>query len=649
MKLVSAGVSGVKRFADAEPMMDLVGTPIAIVGPNEVGKTTWLKALTYINGDEPDFASNDFTRDGDQKIRIEAIFNLDDSDVQAIADVGGVGRPRQMKVVVREDNELRCDLIPPITRDFKLRLKTRATADKVVSTLLSLSDLPEDIEETVKRVDELLRSDDRYDDEDIELLRSAAEMFQPQAEPGHLKPLRKLGVELGPLADTESGNPDRRAATILLKRRPTFLLFNEDRRQLDSTFNVNADSPTTATLSLLQIAGLDLGQLQQAISAQDAARIAELRSSANDTLLEIFESRWQQANITVEISIDGDLLHIFIRNASRKLIPIADRSDGLKQFVALVAFIEQRAPGREVILLIDEAEMHLHYDAQADLVQMLTHQQVAQKVIYTTHSAGCLPGDLGTGVRAIAPTGDPAVAPKDWEHSKVVNAFWYGSQGAGTSALLMAMGARSFVFAATRRAVIGEGISDAMLFPTLFKEALGTETLEFQVVFGISTTSPRDIDELDTSAARVVYVVDADPGGLQNRQKLLDSGIPSRRILVLGVDKEIAEADDLSHLPPLALEDLVAADLYLEAVNHELLNHGHQMTAADLPNIGRKKAIKDWCKARGLSTPSERTVSQLMLEIVGRRRQQDEKGGLLDPSRKTLVRALHRRVLRHLA
>jgi predicted ATP-dependent endonuclease of OLD family len=53
------------------------------------------------------------------------------------------------------------------------------------------------------------------------------------------------------------------------------------------------------------------------------------------------------------------------------------------------------------ILLLDEIETHLHYDAQADLAQMLAKQEIVAKVIYTTHSMGCLPEDLGTGVRFI--------------------------------------------------------------------------------------------------------------------------------------------------------------------------------------------------------------------------------------------------------
>ena len=96
-------------------------------------------------------------------------------------------------------------------------------------------------------------------------------------------------------------------------------------------------------------------------------------------------------DVRVYLHVDGTVLHIFARNAGGRLIPIAERSAGLRQFVALLAFIEHEAADEDVILLVDEAEAHLHYDAQADLVRVFSKQTVADKIIYTTHSAGCLP------------------------------------------------------------------------------------------------------------------------------------------------------------------------------------------------------------------------------------------------------------------
>jgi AAA domain, putative AbiEii toxin, Type IV TA system len=138
----------------------------------------------------------------------------------------------------------------------------------------------------------------------------------------------------------------------------------------------------------------------------------------------------------------------------RDFIGFTEHSDGLKAFVALRAFVARAAIEDDdqvkPIVLVDEADRHLHYDAQADLVTVFEEQDEAAQVIYTTHSAGCLPRDLGLGIRAIV----PKVSEVDGEirqgdHSEAINRFW--TKGPGFSPLLLAMGAGAFAFAASKR------------------------------------------------------------------------------------------------------------------------------------------------------------------------------------------------------
>ena len=173
-------------------------------------------------------------------------------------------------------------------------------------------------------------------------------------------------------------------------------------------------------------------------------------------------------------------------------IEIDQRSDGLRQFVALRAYVALEEATVKPVLLIDEAETHLHYDAQADLVQVLEEQDDVAKVVYTTHSAGCLPRDLGTGIRAIVPTYRESDGERSQtDDSEVVNRFW--THGRGFSPILIAMGASVLAFASTRKAVIAEGMSDAMLLPTLIREATGADHLEYQVAPTLLKHPPRTL------------------------------------------------------------------------------------------------------------------------------------------------------------
>jgi predicted ATP-dependent endonuclease of OLD family len=350
--------------------------------------------------------------------------------------------------------------------------------------------------------------------------------------------------------------------------------------------------------------------------------------AANEAFVELFRDRWSQANLKVHIRVNENVVHVFVQTANGRLIPIADRSAGLRQFIALLAFVESnREEGERVILLVDEAETHLHYNAQADLVNIFTRQTFVDKIIYTTHSAGCLPFDLGTGVRVIEPVGAEGSPREEWERSKINNAFWTG--GPGFSPLLMAMGANSFVFAALRKAVIGEGPTEVILLPTILREATG-KPLDFQVAPGVSSVHRDAVRELDASAARLAYIVDGDQGGMDHRQKLIDNDVEEERIVILGADEE------------LAIEDVVNAGIYLEAVNRVLRFYGKPLCPANrIGASGRKAGVKAWCEENGVGKPGEREVAQQILQVAAERRREGEPDQVLDDDRRGLVLEAH--------
>jgi predicted ATP-dependent endonuclease of OLD family len=272
----------------------------------------------------------------------------------------------------------------------------------------------------------------------------------------------------------------------------------------------------------------------------------------------------------------------------RDFIGFTDHSDGLKAFLTLRAFVARAAEeGDDVrpIVLIDEADRHLHYDAQADLVRVLEEQDEAAQIIYTTHSAGCLPRDLGLGVRAIVPeTEEVDGVLRQGDHSEAVNRFW--TKGPGFSPLLLAMGAGAFAFAATQLAVITEGMSDALLLPTLVREATALERLSYQAVPGFAEATPDEINRFDLIAGRVAFLADGDGGGRRHAKKLRENGIEAEQILFLGDDPESG----------LSIEDLLVKSVYMNAVNAHLKSwHQVEFPAELMPEKGRGAAVEDWC------------------------------------------------------
>ena len=122
------------------------------------------------------------------------------------------------------------------------------------------------------------------------------------------------------------------------------------------------------------------------------------------------------------------------------------------------------------------------------------------------------------------------------------------------------MGAGAAAFSALRAAVFTEGPSDMMLLPSLIRAATGKRVLEYQVVPGLANIPPEQLGGAEFAAVRVAYLLDGDEGGDQHAKDLKKAGVPPERIL---------------RLPDgIAIEDLVAAEAYLEALNGVLCDSG---------------------------------------------------------------------------
>ncbi len=126
-----SGTLGYRRFESDFGNLDLASNPIAIVGPNEVGKTSFLRALCRLNNEEA-FSEGELTRHRNGEAEVRALFALDEADRAAIRGVGGVGRPVLFTVYKREDGQLYAELKPPLTRNRQ----TRKTTQRVLRDVL---------------------------------------------------------------------------------------------------------------------------------------------------------------------------------------------------------------------------------------------------------------------------------------------------------------------------------------------------------------------------------------------------------------------------------------------------------------------------------------------------------------------------------
>lgn len=537
-------------------------------------------------------------------------YRLDDGDRDALRHIPAAPDASPVhwfEVIRRADGSARLVVDPPLTRDRSLRTSTlerlRAAADRWAPPPDEEdgegADSP--LHDRANELIEALATDaESLDGETVSDLRAAADEIEPEDD--------TLAGDLRSLAEHEGArHPNQEAEDTLWRRAPDFVRFDDEARGLESEYDLSAvaDEPGPALANLAALAKLDLVELRDAVARDETGTVRDLREAANRQLAERFEAWQQRPEVRVALETQGALLRVHVQSGAGPTMPFHERSDGLRQFVALVALTAQEDRAQRPILLIDELETHLHYDAQADLVEVLASQNAAAQVIYTTHSAACLPEDLGLGVRVIEGIGEHTA-------STVRQNFWR-DENPGMGALLMAMGAASLAYVPLRPAVITEGGSDLVLLPRMLREATKRDHLGFAIVPGSSAAPPERIAGLDLQGVRTAWVYDGDASGRGRRDELIGSGIPAERVLLLDSDAD------------LEIEDLVDAAAYCEAVRLYVADVGgsdETLDPAELPAdpCRRHEAVSAWCEARGLREPGKVAIANKIVELPSERR-----------------------------
>lgn len=618
MKLIWFEVRGYKRFAE-HSKVNLSEKLVAVVGPNEAGKTSLLRCLEHFNNRtafEASGGSQETTRGlavQDDDTIAEWTFALDEEDRTALGHIPEAKDVRWYAIEKKRTGKAFFSLKPRPRRDVSVRQEIRDELNSAIAKFAAdLGAASEDAQtdsnvvETLKELSAGLAVDDEtLNGEVVQRIAEAAKAVSKTPFSAFAKKL--TGLHAHEVMDP----PSDRVGAALSKREPKFLLFSASDRNLQSEYDLSPffrkedprtrvpapESIPTALQNLAHAAELDLASLNAAQSNNDRGRVATILERAQQKITKLVQDSWTQSKLTVSLELDGQRFQILIRSEEGEYVKVVERSDGLRQFVALLLFLARQPSAHcKPILLVDEAESRLHYDAQADLVQVLARQQLAAKVIYTTHSIGCLTEDLGSGIRMVS-----ADDPK----STIENYFWH-SQRPGFSPLLFAMGAQTLAFLPIRYAVIAEGAADMILVPAILKAGLTKEHLGFQVVPGLSSGTSSEIAVLDNESTRTAYLVDGDGAGRRMHTKIKAAGVADAMILNLPTIDGVETV----------IEDYVPIETYVRAVSEELQRSGCQnaITIEDLPRPNRPKRLEEWCEANGVRIPSKRMVAYHIIE-----------------------------------
>lgn len=615
MRLISAHVRGYGRLVNTKVNLD--SKVIAVVGPNEAGKTTLLKALAHVDtGEEVPVAQRSRAGDVPDEARITTFhYILDDGDRKALADLDLAKQPTSAKVARNAaGSKLTVDIspkpvksvaqleqaLPVLEAGFASPSSLEAWVDPETVYSDPDSDAPRDylreLQVVIQAAAQVIAEPGaKLEDESIELAESLRDATLEGAE------IRNALSTVAAWGRQEE--PSAEARDRIWKRSPDFILFDEEDRSIQSSYTFDAalvsDTPD-ALANLAGTAGLDLQELHGFVTTGDVARRRTAIVQANRRMDTTFNEAWKQSRLSVHFEVDGDQLRIELMEDGDNVTVFDERSAGLRMFVALIAFLKVHGSARPPILLIDEAENHLHIDAQADLVNMFVTQEHAVKVIYTTHSPACLPPDLGTGIRTVVPRKD------NYQISDIQNSFWQGA--AGYTPLMVAMGAAAAAFTPARSVVLAEGATEMILLPTLLRSATGLSELPYQVAPGLSEVPKDFMPHLDLEGSRVAYLVDGDSGGKAIKKLLASAGVPKEMVVEIDVP---------------GIENVLDINAYRDAVRtllHECNPTTQHESLPELPAFDSRKTtsialeMEGWIEQQGLKAPSKVAVASWLVQ-----------------------------------
>jgi hypothetical protein len=647
MHLYQLRVIDYRRFVDATINLD--GKMVAILGPNESGKSSLLYALPLFNDQSrvPTVQLRRGTDQSDGRIVGELTYRLTEDERGEIPYELPKSDALWLVVSKRVGGAVDFALYPRPSRPHSARLLAAAALSKAPESpwwRKIKDEQGEDSDDPLTDALESLARDLGTADEQLpQAVRNSLQLALSRLADldlaSHSKTGRKaiagLVARLESVLEIEQLPAPQELAATIAAARPRAIPFDDAHRTLGFTHNLTDPNLVAAAFqNLADFGGLNLPALQAAILANDSGAKRTLLGNAVTEINRRLEEDWGQSDLKVDFDVVSlEDVRITVAGRDGEQFDLTHRSDGMRMFLALCAFLAKEGQDPKPVLLIDELERHLHYEAQADIVSMFDARTDVAQVVYTTHSIGCLPQDLGRGVRVVVPNTDAGT-------SQIDNVWIRGAPG--VQPLMAAMGAATLPLQPSRPLVYGEGPCDALLLPSLIRDAIDETPLDYLIVSGASVVSRANFDEFDNSGLRVVYLYDGDQAAKERRRFLHnEKGVPLERILQLE--------------PGVSLEDLVEPGLWVDACNGAIaaIARGDYavtdtLRASDIRQKQRLPALRAWCTQRGYRTPEKLKLAETIIELMtGPEPRADRRW--LDPRRRSGLQAVHQSIVGTLA
>jgi predicted ATP-dependent endonuclease of OLD family len=281
-------------------------------------------------------------------------------------------------------------------------------------------------------------------------------------------------------------------------------------------------------------------------------------NDAGQTLTEAISSRWGQKSYELQFTVDGQM---FITNVkepgSNALVPLEDKSKGFQWFVSFDMRLMHDTQGtwKNAVLLLDEPGVHLHGDAQRDLLKRFEEYSDGNQIIYSTHLPFMLDIEHPERFRIMVQDGN------SWRITD--NPFEAADSAKFPLHVAMGFSLAQTLFVSPYNLVV-EGAHDLWFMEAMsgILKGFGKTCLNEKLAVSSAGGAPKvpyQVSLLSGHKLKVAVLLDGDGEGVTAKTALIKNWILD--------DKLILGTDDASGIAGSTVEDLFDPIFYVAAVN----------------------------------------------------------------------------------
>lgn len=380
-----------------------------IVGKNESGKTSLLKALwkfnPYKNKDsyviDREFPRGKRKEKSPEKVVATVRFKFTDEEVEQIASIDKSTEGIIGVEIERNYKGTHTYRFLPNNPDQNFPVKW------VISVIKeSFGELPEIASENFKLqyqtafntfVDQVAQGDgSKLFISQAPVFKSSLHSFIQTSEDQRVIQVLQQAIDAS-VIELGKKLPFQQAVDTAHQWLPTFIYMNDYKiftgtAQLDQVYQrKNTGQLTEADrtiILIMEMAGLDLAdEVRKGAEADREQRMLDM-NDASQTLTDEIAHRWSQKQYEVMFQADGYHFITFVKDLDSKvLIPLEERSQGFQWFFSfdMTFMYETDGEFQNSIILLDEPGLHLHGSAQRDLLLRMKSYAKNNQLVYTTH------------------------------------------------------------------------------------------------------------------------------------------------------------------------------------------------------------------------------------------------------------------------